>query len=411
MRFRPDVATVTAIFVSAFVAACSSGSEETHGVGDRGRGGTSAGGTISIGGTIGSGGTGSTIPLGGTGTGAAGSSSAGTGGNDMCATTTTMATPEAPVLMFLVDLSLSMNDPAPGSMMSKWIETRDALDGAFTSMRDGTNVGMTFYPDVGSNAMGRCFDEQLDVPIAALDATQRGLLGGALDMEQPAGSTPTHDAYVYALDQLRAATQRGQKYVVLITDGIPTYGLNCSGTGMPNQMPPVPTEPLVAESAAAMAEGIRTFVIGSPGSDGARASLSQMASQGGTARANCSDAGPEYCHLDMTTEPNFSTALNAALDEVIAGIPLTCNFNIPPPPAGQTLDRGKVNVTYTDGTGTATTVGRDASLDALECKNGWQYSPDYTQVTLCGDLCEAVKADPRATVTIVLGCTTIIEPP
>jgi hypothetical protein len=259
--------------------------------------------------------------------------------------------------------------------------------------------------------MRSCFDAQVDVPIGALSTAQRGLLDSALQMEQPAGSTPTHDAYVYALDQLRAATQPGQKYVVLITDGVPTYGRNCTGTGMPNQMPPVPTQPLIDESAAAMAAGIRTFVIGSPGSEGARESLSQMASVGGTARASCSDTGPQYCHLDMTAEPNFSTALNAALDAVIAGIPLTCNFNIPPPPAGTTLDRGKVNVTYTDGSGNAMTVGRDASLDALECNNGWQYNADYSQVTLCGELCEAVKADPRATVTIVLGCTTIVEPP
>jgi hypothetical protein len=411
MRFRLDLA---AIAISSFASACSGGGEESHGVDDgngNGNGGTSAGGSIGVGGTIGSGGTAGTIPVGGTGAGgAAGTSSSGAGGSDMCATTTAMATPEAPVLMFLVDLSLSMNDPAPGSMMSKWVETRDALEGAFASVRDGTNVGMTFYPDVPTNSMP-CFDGQLDVPIAPVNVTQRDLLDTALQMEEPRGSTPTHDAYVYALDQLRAATQRGQKYVVLITDGIPTYGRMCEGTGMANQMPPIPTQPLVDESAAAMAEGIRTFVIGSPGSDGARASLSAMASQGGTARGNCSDMGPEYCHLDMTTEPNFSTALNAALDEVIAGIPLTCNFNIPPPPAGQTLDRGKVNVTYTDGTGNPMSIGRDASLDALECNNGWQYSADYTQVTLCGDLCDAVKADPRATVTIVLGCTTIIEPP
>jgi hypothetical protein len=136
-----------------------------------------------------------------------------------------------------------------------------------------------------------------------------------------------------------------------------------------------------------------------------------MASQGGTAQPACSDAGPTYCHLDMTTQLDFSAALNTALEQVISGIPLTCDFNLPAPPPGETLDRGKVNITYTDGSGTPTSVGRDASLDALECNNGWQYTPDFTQVTLCGDLCDAVKADPRATITIVLGCTTIVEPP
>jgi hypothetical protein len=407
MHFRLTLTHATVVAAVSLGAACGGGAEETHGVGDSGAGKSGrggSGGTISLGGTGGTAGT--AIPV----SGASGASSSGAGGGtEMCATSTAMATPELPVLEFLVDLSLSMNDMAPGSTSSKWIETRDALVTAFGAMRDGTNVGLTFYPDVPSGMP--CFDEQFDVAIGPLNATQRAAIDMALQNEMPSGSTPTHDAYVYALDQLRASTLRGQKYVVLITDGIPTYALNCEGTGMPGQDPPTPTQPLIDESAAAMAEGIRTFVIGSPGSEGAVASLSAMASQGGTARAGCSDAGPTYCHLDMTTEPDFSTALNTALEQVISGIPLTCDFDIPPPPAGQVLDRNKVNVTYTDGSGNPMDIGRDASLDALECTNGWQYSPDFTQVTLCGELCDAVKADPMATVTIVLGCTTRIEPP
>jgi hypothetical protein len=406
MRFRLSLACATVVAVSSFGAGCSSGGEETHGVGasagKSGKGG-SGGAIPTTGGTAGT----TTIPTSGAGGASAGTT--GQGGNDMCATTTAMATPELPVLEFLVDLSLSMNEDAPGGMDSKWIVTRDALETAFTSMRDGTNVGMTFYPDVPTSTMP-CFDGQADVPIGPLNAMQRGLLDAALQGEDPSGSTPTHDAYVYAIDQLEASPLTGQKYVVLITDGIPTYALGCDGTGMPSE-PPTPTQPLIDESAAAMAAGIRTFVIGSPGSEGARASLSAMATQGGTAQPACSDAGPTYCHLDMTTAPDFSSALNAALEQVISGIPLTCDFTLPAPPGGQTLDRGKVNVTYTDGAGNAMPIGRDASLDALECTNGWQYTPDYTQVTLCGALCEAVKADPMATVTIVLGCTTIVNPP
>jgi hypothetical protein len=407
MRFRLSLACATVVAVSSFGAGCSGGGEETHGVGasagKSGKGG-SGGAIPTTGGTAGT----TTIPTSGAGGASAGTT--GQGGNDMCATTTAMATPELPVLAFLVDLSLSMNEMAPGSQNSKWIETRDALETAFTSMRDGTNVGLIFYPDRPASQMP-CFDEQIDVNFAALDPAHRMALDTALQMEEPNGSTPTHDAYLYAVEQLRASPLRGQKYVVLITDGIPTYGLGCMGTGMANQDPPIDTAPLIAESGTAMAEGIRTFVIGSPGSDGARASLSAMATQGGTAQPACSDAGPTYCHLDMTTAPDFSSALNTALEQVISGIPLTCDFTLPAPPGGMTLDRGKVNVTYTDGAGNATPIGRDASLDALECTNGWQYTPDFTQVTLCGDLCEAVKADPMATVTIVLGCTTIVNPP
>ena len=153
-----------------------------------------------------------------------------------------------------------------------------------------------------------------------------------------------------------------------------------------------------------MAGGIRTFVIGSPGSEGARMSLSQMASQGGTARAGCNDAGPEYCHFDMTTQADFGAALNAALGEVIADIPLTCEFAIPPAPAGMELDRNRVNVTYDNGDGTTTDLGRDTSGACTA--DGWDYTPDGTQIRLCGALCEQVKMDGNASIRIELGCTT-----
>jgi hypothetical protein len=404
MRFRTSLASAVLIAVPAFATACGGSSDETHGVGDSGtgkggNGNSGSGGSIPIGGT---GGTGGTLPPQG-GAGGATAGVVGSGGNDMCAKSTSTAMPEAPVLMFLVDTSQSMTEMAPGGGGTKWVVTQGALGDAFMTVQDGTNVGLIFYPDVPTNSMP-CFDSQIDVNVGPLDVAQRGLLDTALQMAGPSGSTPTHDAYEYALAQLRASTMRGQKYVVLITDGVPTYALGCMGTGQPMQMPPTPTQPLIDASAAAMAEGIRTFVIGSPGSEDARPSLSAMASQGGTARAGCSDAGPTFCHLDMTTEPNFGTALNDALGDVIAGIPLSCEFPIPPPPAGMELDRSKVNVTYNDGAGNDLDLGRDAS--GMCSADGWDYTPDGTQIRLCGALCDQVKADPDASISIVLGCAT-----
>ncbi|HEX6766633.1 MAG TPA: vWA domain-containing protein [Polyangiaceae bacterium] len=400
MRFRPSHLPLVAFGLVCSATACGGGSDETHGIDDKGggKGGKGAGGTIPIGGT---GGTGGTIPVGGVGGAAAGGT--GTGGSADCAKSTSSAMPAAPVLLFLVDTSASMGDPAPGGGGTKWVVTQGALNEAFGAMRGGTNVGLVFFPDVPTNTMP-CFDNQIDVPIAALDAAQGTALSMQVTNEMPRGSTPTHDAYEYALAQLRAATLPGQKYVVLITDGVPTYARNCQGSGQPMQMPPTPTQPLIDASAMAMAEGIRTFVIGSPGSEGARESLSQMASQGGTARAGCSDTGPTYCHLDMTTEPNFSAALNAALDEVIAGIPLSCEFPLPAPPAGMELDRGKVNVTYVNGMMQSTDLGRDTSGQCSA--DGWDYTPDGTRIQLCGALCDQVKADPSASISIELGCST-----
>src|SRR5690606_30076251 len=83
---------------------------------------------------------------------------------------------------------------------------------------------------------------------------------------EPDGSTPTHDAYKHALDNsMRVTNVPGSRYMLLITDGVPTYALQCVGSGFPND--PSPTEPIVDEIAAAAADGIKTFIVGSPGSE------------------------------------------------------------------------------------------------------------------------------------------------
>ena len=65
------------------------------------------------------------------------------------------------------------------------------------------------------------------------------------------------------------------------------------------------------------------------------------------------------------------------------------------------IDPAKVNVVYTDGGGTETTLNKDPN-------NGWSYDNDAapTKVTLNGPACNALKADPKGKIKIVLGCKT-----
>jgi hypothetical protein len=154
MPIRLALACAGTFALFASLAGCGGGGDETHGV-KGGKGGSGKGGSSTIPTT---GGSGSTIPTnGGTSSSGGAGNSPGQGGSDNCATTTASATPEAPVLMFLVDTSQSMNEAAPGGNGSKWDVTQGALADAFMSMRDGINVGLIFYPDVptGSTAARR----------------------------------------------------------------------------------------------------------------------------------------------------------------------------------------------------------------------------------------------------------------
>jgi hypothetical protein len=90
---------------------------------------------------------------------------------------------------------------------------------------------------------------------------------------------------------------------------------------------------------------------------------------------------------------------------------VACELTIPPPPTGETLDPKKVNVTYTDGSGTTTSILQDASKACDMGANGWQYSADGTKILLCGDACTNAKADLSAKVSVQFGCETKVKPP
>jgi hypothetical protein len=349
------------------------------------------------------GGTGTVVIGGDSGSG----NMAGNGGVEKCTGTEQGTTPLPPILEFLIDYSGSMNERPMMATTGprKYESTRDALIQAFTDMADGTGTGLIFYPNTGNSKSGggaACITRQQAVPMATLNATVRQALISALQAKTTSGATPTHDAFVYATDTLAASTLMGNKYVVLVTDGAPTYSLGCMGTGQAA----VDNAPLIqAVADANTMRGIKTFVIGSPGSEPALASLSAMATQGGTAKVGCSDAGPNYCHFDMTTAPDLAAALNEAF-KAITGSVITCNYTIPPPMSGKMVDPNLVNVNFTSSSGTVTQIGKDPDPAGAACNHGWQYAANNTQIILCPDTCDLVKQDPNAKVNVVLGCTT-----
>jgi hypothetical protein len=157
---------------------------------------------------------------------------------------------------------------------------------------------------------------------------------------------------------------------------------------------------------------IRTFVIGAPGSEGARGTLSKIAFDGRTASANdCERENPAPqvgdCHLDMTASADFAADLSDALRGISESQALACDFELPINPSGGGVNLSSVNVTFRPGTGDPVDVLLDDQGDCAVDADGWQFSADFRRIVLCGSACDQVRADLSSRVEIVLGCPTV----
>jgi hypothetical protein len=325
----------------------------------------------------------------------------------VCEVAVATAEPLPSTLAFLLDTSGSMNcnraaascltgDPTPAPDDSRWDVMRRELDAALAGLPDATRAGVLNYPKTFG-----CIRTS-DAPLVPVDvlSTNRARITAATGGLTPMGITPTRDGVQAALAVLRAQPATEPRYLVLATDGAATVCLGCDAACSFEALDR-DNDALVEDVRAAAAEGIGTFVVGVPGSQSYRGVLSRLARAGGTAPAGCSDAGPVYCHADLTdAATDFAAGLRAAL-AAIGGAIERCDYTIPPNPDG-TFDPASVNVVLYDASGAET--GRLARDPARA--NGWDYSDDGTQIVLHGAACDDARAtDGR--VEVQFGCPTI----
>jgi hypothetical protein len=180
--------------------------------------------------------------------------------------------------------------------------------------------------------------------------------------------------------------------VVLVTDGEP--GLLVDGAFVPgcanNDVDHVAA---AAASAYAAPTPIRTFVIG-VGPDLAR--LDAIAIAGGTAHAFM---------ISVSDPTQTAGQLRQAFEAIRSQVQLSCEFGLPPPPAGQALDPYRVNVAYTSGAGQETPLVYSADCSA---SNGWRYDDlaNPQRIELCTATCTTARADRDGKLTIAFGCQT-----
>jgi hypothetical protein len=356
--------------------------------------------------------------------------------------------PLAPVIELVVDVSFSMRldvngcevdgptqgvdtCPTEGSgLPTKWDLFLPAILSALDGIPDGAFVGMQQFPTArvgggggnpgGPGGTSNCASEAGRVPIAELGpvgSPQRTALTDRLNNARLEAGTPTHDALASGKAELDAWTDPGKKFLLLITDGEPTVNLGCTsptGGNPPEDPADIPqfTDPIVAAVEGYAAEGVGTFVVGSPGSEISQSTppqdmrpfLSKVAQVGGTGPEGCLvDAAP-FCHFDTTSSPDFAEALKEGLRKITELVNDPCVLQVPPPPNGQTLDKAQTSVILSSQATGSTLIFRDDSPE--DCTQGWTWTGDTT-IELCPASCEQVKADVGAEVNASFGCETI----
>ncbi len=109
---------------------------------------------------------------------------------------------------------------------------------------------------------------------------------------------------------------------------------------------------------------------------------------------------------------NFAPVFSQLANGIIGSAKLDCGWSIPPPPAGQTFNKGQVNVQYTPGGGTKQPIYKVPSKANCGPSGGWYYDDENnpTTVLVCDSTCQTIQADPTGKIDVEFGCATINVP-
>lgn len=381
------------------VAACSASSNgDDSGNGGAGAGGSGAGGASGSGGGInvggGSSGSGGGINI------DSGSGGGGSGGfaGDACATTGSKAADpkSAPAdLIWAVDQSGSMNQET-AYVQSKINE--------FATKIGNSNIDyhvVMIAATAGGNAI--CVPPPLSGGSCG-DGPRFRLVNVGVDSNDALNKII--DNYPKYSDFLRADAT---KHFIVITDDNATDGPMNSAAAFTAKLGTLQPTGMFSKWIfhSVFAFGAIPFVgcVGAFGTGAAYGAVyEQLITQTGGAKG-------EICLGDWT--PVF----NAITQAVVVNSKVSCEYAVPQPDPGQTLDPSKVNVDYLPGGQPPPSeifrVNDLAGCSSGANQGGWYFdnNANPTKILLCPQTCSAVQSDPAAKIEVKFGCESKFKPP
>ncbi len=368
--------------------------------------------------TTGSGGTGITFDSGPRGDGS------GDDAADGCGQSKIEATSKVVDILLVIDKSGSMTSTPAGFTTDKWTAMKTALSGALDGVKGGISFGLELFPNNPTTPIPTaCTSECWDMPLGE-DAIVVKIGPGTMTVPTilsklapaPAGGTPTASALKAAADYFTTGSGKnvaGDKYVLLATDGGPNGNgsLTCdqksctvnmdrndTGAGATNFCSAalvadgpkscLDDQATIAELTTLAAAGIKTFVVGIPGTDPYVSTLDAMAVAGG---APASTTSPKYFAVSaMGGVAGLQQVFEAITKQLIRSCSLQLQSNPPDP--------GLLNV-YVDGK-----VIPKPGVD------GWflDTTTSPPTIVLQGATCAAIESMGAGSIDVQYGCPTII---
>jgi hypothetical protein len=341
-------------------------------------------------------------------------SGTGAGGTDGGCAGITVAGETLPLdILILFDRSKSMlcEIPAGGD---RWTATKTALTSFLQNPgASGINVGLTYFgttapggDPLGSSSCNPYDYETPDVEFTALPSGATAIVN-SLAAHTAQTDTPTVAALTGAINHAASwkADHAGDTViVVLVTDGQP----NACGAGNLSEVVDVATKGLSKGM-------VQTYMVGilSPGSTCTldpnqpnQADLDSVAKAGGTTAA-----------LVVDTTKDTGTQLLDTMNKIRQNAQIPCEYTIPKPDGGGTLDYDKVNVSYLDPMAAKQDVYYVEKASACDPTKGggWYYdnappTPAPTKILLCPSTCSTVTGKFGYRVNVTLGCQALRIP-
>ena len=353
--------------------------------------------------------------------------------NQTCAADTVGQLLKTPNMLIVIDESGSMNQKSSAASAStKWGEMRQALTAALSvqKVRSNINFGLELFPNSGdpnapidpndSNPTTSCAvpgdtNVAIEVPIETGTDKVNTILA-AVNGAAPAGGTPTNRALQQAYTYFTTSPGKdlvGDKFVLLATDGGPNCnsGLSCTKESCTQNMDllcgdhTVNTKinccdgagyiclddvATVGEINNLAAAGIKTYVVGIPGSEAYSTTLDEMATAG---QAPNTMAGATHQYYAVSAS-NSLADLQAAFEDITTKLVTSCDIPLTKSPT----DISQVQV-------------------AIECQKINQVAPDAgtggffvdysftpAHIQLVGSTCSNMQLNGAREVDIVVGC-------